>query len=286
VHRSDREGSPLEPACAGQSPRRGVYTHGHHGSVLRAHRWRTAVNSAGYLLPKLRVGDSILDVGCGPGTITVDLARTVGPGRVVGIDAEAAVLAEGRALAAERNLDNVEFHEARAESLPYDDGSFDVVHAHQLLQHVAAPATVLEEMGRVCKPGGIVAARDGDYHSMVWWPEDPLLDQWRAIYSAVARANGGEPDAGRRLRSWAEEAGYSRIECTASAWCFATDEERAWWGDSWAERVTDSALAERAIELGLAGRDDLAAIAAAWRAWVAARDGWFAMVHGEILCEA
>jgi len=283
------EGSGLsataEAEAAGRS-QGAVYTHGHHASVLRAHRWRTAANSAAYLLKRLHTGDSILDVGCGPGTITVDLARTVSPGRVVGVDAEPAVLEEARSLAASLRVDNVEFHEGRAESLRYDDGSFDVVHAHQLLQHVPEPAVVLEEMGRVCRSGGIVAARDADYHSMVWWPEDPLLDRWLAVYSAVARGNGGEPDAGRHLRSWAEEAGYANIECSASAWCFATDEERAQWSDSWAERVTESALARRAVELEVAGKEELHAIASAWRRWGAATDGWFALVHGEILCEA
>ncbi len=63
-----------------------TYTHGHHESVLRSHRWRTAANSAAYLLPYLRPGQDLLDIGCGPGTLTGDLARAVSPGRVVGID--------------------------------------------------------------------------------------------------------------------------------------------------------------------------------------------------------
>ncbi len=88
------------------------------------------------------------------------------------------------------------------------------------------------------------------------------------------------------MRAWAGEAGYSKVEASASAWSFATAEEREWWGGSWAERVTESALAERALELGLARKEELAAIATAWRRWVTARDGWFAVVHGELLCEA
>jgi SAM-dependent methyltransferase len=75
------------------------YTHGHHDSVLRSHRWRTAANSAGYLVGRLRPGMSLLDVGCGPGTITADLARLLAPGRVVGIDASASVIDEARSLA-------------------------------------------------------------------------------------------------------------------------------------------------------------------------------------------
>ena len=69
-----------------------VYTHGHHESVLRSHRWRTAENSAGYLLPRLKSGDRLLDVGCGPGTITADLATHITPGRVTALETtEAAV---------------------------------------------------------------------------------------------------------------------------------------------------------------------------------------------------
>ena len=77
-----------------------TYTHGHHDSVLRSHRWRTAENSAAYLLPYLRPGLSLLDVGCGPGNITADLAGRVAPGPTVGLDASAEVIAEARSTAA------------------------------------------------------------------------------------------------------------------------------------------------------------------------------------------
>src|SRR5215831_16083402 len=69
-----------------------TYTHGHHESVLRSHSWRTAENSAGYLLPRLRPGMSLLDVGAGPGTITADLARLVEPGRTTALEANEAAL--------------------------------------------------------------------------------------------------------------------------------------------------------------------------------------------------
>src|SRR5665647_3878901 len=78
-----------------------VYTHGHHESVLRSHSWRTAANSAAHLLPHLREGQRLLDVGCGPGTITVDLATHVAPGPVIGVDTSAEVLERARRHAAE-----------------------------------------------------------------------------------------------------------------------------------------------------------------------------------------
>ena len=177
----------------------GTYTHGHHESVLRSHRWRTAENSAAYLVPYLEAGGSVLDVGCGPGTITIDLARRVAPGQVVGIDAVIEPLEMARSDAVAAHVDNVTFQVADAYALPFDEASFDVVHAHQVLQHLTDPVAALREMGRVCRPDGIVAARDSDYAAMAWHPGDPRLDRWRRIYDEVARANGGEPDAGRRL---------------------------------------------------------------------------------------
>src|SRR5436190_6023772 len=114
-----------------------IYTHGHHESVLRSHTWRTAENSAVYLLPELRPGQRLLDVGCGPGTITVDLARRVAPGEVVGIDAAPEVIEQTPA------ADGVTFAVGDVYALDSADGSFDVVHAHQVLQHLTDPVRAL-----------------------------------------------------------------------------------------------------------------------------------------------
>ncbi len=84
-----------------------TYTHGHHASVLRSHAWRTAENSCGYLLPHLRDTDSLLDVGCGVGTITLDLAERLSNGSVHGIEPSENILGGVRAAATERGLGNV-----------------------------------------------------------------------------------------------------------------------------------------------------------------------------------
>ncbi|MDG4825690.1 methyltransferase domain-containing protein [Asanoa sp. WMMD1127] len=256
-----------------------VYTHGHHESVLRSHRWRTAANSAAYLLPHLTPGARLLDVGCGPGTITADLAERVAA--VTAVETAPAALDAARAVAADRGL-AVDFAVEDVHALSFADDTFDVVHAHQVLQHVADPVAALREMARVCRPGGVVAARDSDYAAFAWWPEVPALAEWRDLYRRVARANGGEPDAGRRLLSWARAAGLDAT-ATASAWCFATPADRAWWGGMWADRVVGSALGERAVALGLADLSDLRRLADGWREWAAADDGWFLVPHGEIL---
>jgi ubiquinone/menaquinone biosynthesis C-methylase UbiE len=259
-----------------------TYTHGHAEPVLQSHRWRTAENSAAYLLPLLRPGTDLLDVGCGPGTITADLAARVAPGRVLGIDASADPLDEARA-AAERAGVGVTFEVGDVYALDLPDASFDVVHAHQVLQHLTDPVAALREMARVCRPGGVVAVRDADYATFTWFPANPGLDGWLELYCAVARANGAEPDAGRRLRAWAHAAGLRDVTATASAWCYASAEERAWWGNSWAGRATASSFAEQAVSYGLATPGELEELADAWRAWRDAEDGWLGMMHGELI---
>ena len=261
-----------------------VYTHGHGEAVLRSHRWRTAENSAGYLLTRLRDDARVLDVGCGPGTITVDLARLVPRGSVVGLDRSEDVVAEAQAAAEEAGVTNVELAVGDVYALDHDDDSFDVVHAHQVLQHLSDPVAALREMGRVCRPDGLVAVRDSDYAAFTWWPAVPELDEWLTLYREVARGNDAEPDAGRRLKGWARAAGLDVVASTAGVWCFSTPEDVAWWGEMWAERVVGSGMADQALERGLASADDLARLARGWRSWAASEDAWFTVLHGELLC--
>ncbi|MEW2131094.1 class I SAM-dependent methyltransferase [Streptomyces sp. NPDC005435] len=261
-----------------------VYTHGHHESVLRSHTWRTAANSAAYLLSSLKPHMKVLDIGCGPGTITADLAALVPDGRVTGLDRAPGILEQARATAAERGLDNVDFAVGDVHALDFPDDTFCVVHAHQVLQHVGDPVRALREMARVTRPGGIVAVRDADYAAMTWYPAVDGLDEWLDLYERVARDNGGEPDAGRRLKSWALEAGLRDVTASSSTWTFATEEERAWWSGLWADRTLASAYADRAVGGGHASAGELRAVSEAWREWGRQEDGWFAVLHGEILC--
>ncbi|WP_030916311.1 methyltransferase domain-containing protein [Streptomyces sp. NBC_01527] len=263
-----------------------VYTHGHHESVLRSHRWRTAANSAAYLISELRPGMAVLDVGCGPGTITADLAALVAPGRVTAVDTSGEILDRAAEVAARRGLENIEFTTADVHDLDFPDDSFDIVHAHQVLQHVGDPVQALREMRRVCRPGGIVAARDSDYAAMAWYPEVPVMDAWLELYRRVARANGGEPDAGRRLLGWARQAGFTDITPSAAAWCFATPENRVWWSGLWADRTVGSVYAKLAVDGGHATTAQLNDIAAAWHTWGEQDDAWFMVPHGEVLCRA
>jgi SAM-dependent methyltransferase len=260
------------------------YTHGHESATLASHGKRTAANSCGYLLPVLEPGMRLLDVGCGPGTITLDLAGIVAPGQVVGIEPVEGPLEAAREEAARRGDSVTRFELADVFALPYGDDSFDVVHAHQVLQHLTDPARALREMARVCRPGGWVAARDADYAAMTWFPEVPALDDWRSLYRRVARANGAEPDAARRLRGWAQAAGFDDAPLTSSVWTYADDSTCRWWGESQAERCTGPIFAAQASEQGV-DSERLALIAGGWRAWGEAPDAWFAILHGELLAQ-
>lgn len=263
------------------------YTHGYDESVLRSHSWRTVDNSAAYLAPHLRPGMSLLDVGCGPGTITAEFAHRLAPGRVVAIDRSVEVLTTAGA-AAEAAGVTVDFVQADI----YDDVHawapngelFDIVHAHQVLQHLPDPVLALRAMRSACVPGGLVAARDADYAGFFWYPQIPELDEWLELYRTVARGNGGEPDAARHMLAWAHAAGFNEVSVIPEIWGFATDTERHWWGSLWADRTRRSALADTAFARGLATAADLERIAAGWEAWSREADGTFVVPHVAILC--
>ena len=119
---------------------------------------------------------------------------------------------------------------------------------------------------------------------MTWYPLRVELSRWLELYHQVARSNGGEPDAGRRLLSWARAAGFDHVQASASAWCFATPTDLAWWSETWADRLSQSTFAHQAVEQGLSTSAELAELAQAWLRWGQLSDAWFSVLHGEILC--
>ncbi|KAF2270813.1 S-adenosyl-L-methionine-dependent methyltransferase [Lojkania enalia] len=267
------------------------YIHGHHASVLRSHEWRTVENSCPHLLPYLTNPSlKILDVGCGPGTITTDLASRVPEGFVYAIDPSAEVIKKARKHAADKGVTNVRFevgdifHWQELEGV--EEGEFDVVHAHQVLQHLQDPVGAMKEMKRIAKPGGIIAVRDADYSAMNWYPEVPGMREWLDLYIALAKRINCDPNIGKRLHAVAMEAGCDRgnIEASVGTWTFSTPEERAFWCGLWADRTLQSNFKASALESGYATEEDLHKIVEAWKAMEKKQDGWFAVIHGQIIC--
>jgi SAM-dependent methyltransferase len=177
----------------------------------------------------------------------------------------------------------VELQPGDVYALPFADASFDVVHAHQVLQHLTEPVRALRELRRVLKPGGVLAARDGDYSCFSWAPLDPRLERWQAVYRAVCRRNQAEPDAGRFLKGWALSAGFAQVKASSSTWTYADPESCAWWGSLWADRCELSEFGRQAVAYGLATREELAAMAAGYREWAIKPDAFYVVLHGEIL---
>ena len=272
----------LDSETPDQTPGASVpYTHGHADAVLRSHRWRTAENSAAYLVAHLTPGMTLLDVGSGPGTLTVDLATRVAPGLTVGVDLEPVVVAEAAAHAESKGV-AVTFVAGDVSGIEAPVGGFDVVHAHQVLQHVGDPVGVLRTMAALTADGGLVAARDADYPAMTWWPHEPLLDRWMTIYLNVARRNGANPDGGRQLLHWAQEAGLTDITYSTSTWTFASETDLNWWTELWADRIVGSRLADQAVAYGLSTREELADISAVWRTWAQRPGAVFVVLNGEV----
>jgi ubiquinone/menaquinone biosynthesis C-methylase UbiE len=256
-----------------------TYTHGHAQATLRQHGRRTADEAAAFLLPELKAGMTLLDVGCGPGSITRGLAQRLAPGYVVGVDLSADTLADAREDAAVRGISNLRYEEGSVYDLPFPDASFDVVFAHQVLQHLREPALAIRQMLRVLRSGGLIAVRDVDWGTVAYWPSEPWIDRFIDVHVKTWLQNGGDPRIGRRLRALFNDSEVIDVRITATQWCYATPSETRDWGESYAERLLTSPMGARAVERGNASRADLEAMAAAFRAWASHSDAFWAFTH-------
>jgi SAM-dependent methyltransferase len=173
------------------------------------------------ILPYLRAGNSVLDVGCGPGTITRGVAQRVSPGQVVGIDAAADMISRANELAAERPLRNLSFRVMDMHALDFADATFDVVFSHTAFHGFVDPVRALKEQKRVTKKGGwVIASGVRDWGLVPRYPPTPLWDKlynaWmRHAESMCARGKGdvarggGHPQAARRVPEWLTAAGLT-----------------------------------------------------------------------------
>ena len=240
---------------------------------------RSATRNAGFLLPHLRPGLRVLDVGCGPGAITVGLAERVAPGgTVVGVDRDAGWLELARSLATTQP--HVRFEEADGAALPFEDDAFDVAFLHAVLQHVDSPEAVLAEVRRVVTPGGIVAVGDVDLDFFVLHPRTPALDA--AV--ALDRRHRRQPDVGRRLPELLRGAGFDDVELTLQPNVVCGPESAAGVAASSAARLEADPYAEHAETVGwIDDRRELVAMADAWRTWAAQPGAVFATVWCQAL---
>lgn len=249
------------------------YSGGYGARLLRALHRRRLAQEGSFFLPHLRPGMRVLDCGCGPGVMTVELAAAVAPDEVVGLDLEAEQFAVGRALANERGITNVRFEPGTMYRLPFQDGTFDAVYAHAVLYHLGDPTAALRELHRVLRPGGAVGIRDSDTSGDLYAPPDPYIDRARALLDKIVRHHGGNPHFGRTQRAALREAGFGEITATASFDAYGTPETARGWAEFWADYLTRQ-HADLIVGQGWATPADLARIEAAFRDWSTQADAF------------
>ena len=201
----------------GHEPGTPDYTMGFNEEVLEAHRRYTAETSARHLLPYLRPGLRILDFGCGPGIISVGLAKAVAPGELHGVDMEQSQVDLARAIALSQGQSNAIFHVGDATRLQFEDGYFNVAHCHNVLMHIPDTRAVLTEVKRVLKPGGIIGCREMICGSCFTHPNygGVLRESWEMFEDLLA-ADDGHPQMGKELKSHILAAGFENIQVTNS----------------------------------------------------------------------
>lgn len=185
------------------------YTPGYSVTSRRFMARRRLESHGAFIVPYLRLADCVLDCGCGPGSISADIAEIVSNGSVHGVDQSDAQIAEARQVQIRPNLF---FHVATVYELPFDDCTFDVVFAHALFEHLSDPAAALREIRRVLKPGGTVGLCSPDFAAFVIAPETDAVRDAFLCYRSLQEANGGDTLAGRRLVSWLSDSGFLPIE--------------------------------------------------------------------------
>ena len=198
------------------------YTMGYSDEFRQLLDRRSVETHAAHLLPQLKPGMRVLDFGCGPGTISVGLAKAVEPGELHGIDIEESQVEMARVAATAGGHDNSTFQVGDVIELPFEDDSFDVAHCHTVLNHVPETQAVLGEVKRVLKPGGIVSSRELITASSFFEPDLGTLDAVWLTFGELLGVNGGHPQMGKELRSVFREAGFSNIQSTASLESFGT----------------------------------------------------------------
>jgi ubiquinone/menaquinone biosynthesis C-methylase UbiE len=260
-----------------------IYQHGHHASVVSNHAKRTAEDCAGFFLSYLKPGMRLLDVGCGPGSITVGLARRVAPAETIGIDMSESVIETAKSLADGKATQKIAFEVGNIYRPRFTPQSFDAIFAHQVLQHLRQPTEAIRQMRELLAPGGVLGVREVDWGSTTFYPENLGMRRFLDLYYALANRNGGEPNAGRYMRRWFREAGFAETTVSTSTTSYTDLVATQGWGETYAARTLQSNIADKAMEYGLASRADLEAMAAAWRAWGRDPDALFCLSHVEVV---
>ncbi|MDT7805967.1 MAG: hypothetical protein QOI78_9400 [Actinomycetota bacterium] len=233
---------------------------------------RTAAERATFAQPLFGPGMWVVDLGCGPGSITLGLGAE---SRVTGVDVDAGQVAMARDIARRAGRSTVDFLAASAYRLPFADGSFDVAFSHALFEHLAAPLDALAELRRVLKPGGRLALSTSDWSKARLRPKTANVDAALRGHYLLRRRAGGDPFAGRRIADHCAAAGFTEIVSRARYREDMTYRDLA----KYVESRLDAAIADP--DFGR-DRDQLASAARSAWTWVRSGDGDFSQCWVEL----
>ncbi len=236
---------------------------------------RTVNSEAAFLLPRLDSGMSVLDCGCGPGSITLGLAELVSPGRVVGIDLEPTMIERAKGLASEADIGNVEFRVADIYDLPFGEGEFDAVFSSSVTEHLSDPVSALREVRRVIKRGGIAGIVRTEWSFPLIVPESESVSRFFELFEDGFNRYGGSLNRGRFLRSDMREAGFEVVEFEARA-SNNTDTESVSRGmEGFISWIDNLPLFQESISLGGASGEELDSIREGMREWAKHPDAYY-----------
>ena len=259
------------------------YTMGFSEEFLESLRRYTAEANAAHLLPYLRPGLRVLDFGCGPGTISVGLAKAIAPGELHGVDMEQSQVDLARAAAAFRNQNNAVFHVGDVTNLDFEDGFFDVAHCHNVLMHVPDTAAVLAEVKRVLKPGGIIGCREMICESSFTHPDFGVLRRAWDMFEDLLAADDGHPQMGKDLKRHIVEAGFANPFTTATFDVYSAPADVAFIHEFANKWFLSPEIVEAAIKYGATTQELCDAIRDAFDRWKDQPGAFAALAFGEIV---
>ena len=256
-----------------------TYTLGYGHETTQGLQTRTLATCAGFFVPYLRPGMTVLDCGCGPGSLTIEIAERVAPGQVVGIDIDPGQCARGQALAAARGITNVRFEPADVYALSYPDATFDAVFSHALITHLGEPMRAFAESRRVLKLDGVFAVSANDYDAVAVSPAGSPMERMLAtLYPGVITHNGGNRLLARHFRGAVLEAGFARAEGYAGTETFGTPEAARIVAAAMAEVARGSDFVQTVLTEGWADQTELAALPEEILRWADRPDAFAAVL--------
>ena len=244
--------------------------------VQTTYSGRQAESVADFLLPHLSPGMSLLDVGCGPGSITLGLGAAVSPGKAVGVDLEPGMIEQAKVIAAESDVTNVEFEVADIYDLPYEDGHFDVVFTSAVIEHLSDPVGALRSLRRVLKPGGLAAIIRTDWGDPFIVPQSDSLSRFLELFEAGFNRNGGSLNRGRYLRAHMQEAGFDILEFAADISNYIGSGGVSGVINGYIAWMENLPLFRESIDLGLTTEAELRSLKNGMKTWSANPDAYFA----------